>query len=341
MCLEGRSGGRVGRRSFLAGSAAVVTWSALRGSGPASALPAQVPAPVPIEVAPGLVVLRRDSWGADLPAPAALPTEAPGDVRVLLVHHSASANGYDEAGAVDQIRQFHAQHTGPEKGWPDVAYNFFVDRFGRVWEGRSGSLDGPVIGDATGGNQGFSQLVCLVGDFTSEAPSPEAVDALTRVLAWLAVREGVDVTLGATTSFTSRGSNRWPAGATVDTTTIAGHRDMSQTACPGDAAYARVRGDLPALVAQHVVGMTPTTVPPTTVPPTTPPTTAPPATESPTSTAPTHRSGAEEHAGPEPESGDGSVSLPLVGAAAAAAVAAVAVPLAVRRRRDEPQPDDR
>jgi N-acetylmuramoyl-L-alanine amidase len=249
---DGRSGGGgLSRRALLGGGAAALAWSALGGTTAARGPSRQAPPPVPVEVAPGLVILGRTSWGADLPAPTGLPTEPPGDVRVLLVHHSASANGYGEADVVGQIRQFHALHTGPGKGWPDVAYNVFVDRFGRAWEGRAGSLDAPVIGDATGGNQGHSQLVCLIGNHEAEDPSPDAVDTLARVLAWLAARDGVDVTPGATTSFTSRGSNRWPAGTTVETTTITGHRDMSQTACPGDAAYPRVRGDLPALVADR------------------------------------------------------------------------------------------
>ncbi len=48
------------------------------------------------------------------------------------------------------IRGFYAAHIGADRNWPDVAYNFFVDRYGVVWEGRSGSLAGPVKSDATG-----------------------------------------------------------------------------------------------------------------------------------------------------------------------------------------------
>jgi hypothetical protein len=216
-----------------------------------------------------------------------------------------------------------------------VAYNFFVDRFGRVWEGRAGSVDGPVIGDATGGNQGFSQLVCLIGNFVADPPTPEAVEALTGVLAWLGRREGVDVTPGAMASFTSRGSNRWPAGATVETTTIAGHRDMSQTACPGDAAYALVRGDLPALVAQRAGTTSPATAPPTTAPPTT----APPATADPTTTAPpapaTARTGGVAAASTRTTGGDDGPPAALLGGAAVTAAAA-ATALAVRLRGRRP-----
>jgi hypothetical protein len=329
MCLD--------RRTFLAGGAALATAAVTaggRGGGRAAAAgPAQALPPVPVEVAPGLTVLRRDSWGADLPAPAGLPTEAPGEVRVLLVHHSASTNDYGEDAAADQIREFHALHTGPEKGWPDVAYNFFVDRFGRVWEGRAGSADGPVIGDATGGNQGHSQLVCLIGNFVSTEPTPEAMDALVRVLAWVGRRDGVDLTPGATTTFTSRGSNRWPEGVTVETTTIAGHRDMSQTACPGDAAYARVRGDLPALVAAHAEATAPTTTAP-------PPTTAPPTTPAPTTTAASRpdRTGSEAAAGPGDDDEGGPPTALLGGAAVTVAAAATALALRLRGRRPPSPP---
>lgn len=325
MCLD--------RRTFLAGGAALAAAAATGATGAGVAVASAQPLPlVPVEVAPGLTVLRRDSWGADLPAPAGLPTEGSGDVRVLLVHHSASTNDYGEDQAADQIRQFHTLHTGPEKGWPDVAYNFFVDRFGRVWEGRAGSVDGPVIGDATGGNQGFSQLVCLIGNFVADQPTPEAVEALTGVLAWLSRREGVDVTPGARTSFTSRGSNRWPVGATVETATIAGHRDMSQTACPGDAAYALVRGDLPALVAQRAGTTAPTTAPPTTAPPTTaPPTTAPPPTTAAPPAPATARSGGVAASSVRSTGGDEGPPAGLLGGAAVTAAAA-ATALAVRLR---------
>jgi hypothetical protein len=312
MCLD--------RRAFLAGGAATAAWVATGARRPLDATPVWAPTPDPVDVAPGLTVLRRASWGADLPAPLDLPTEAPGDVRVLLVHHSASPNGYAEADVAEEIRLFHALHTGPGKGWPDVAYNFFVDRFGRVWEGRAGSLDGPVIGDATGGNQGFSQLVCLIGDFQLEPPSVEAVDALAAVLAWIARRDGVDVTPGATTSFTSRGSSRWPPGTVVETATIAGHRDMSQTLCPGAVLHARVRDDLPTMVAGRAHGTT-TTPPPA---PGEPSATAPPVSAPPAAVA---------------ERDDTwSSDVPLLamagGAAATAAGAALVLPRAVRRRRD-------
>ena len=168
------------------------------------------------------------------------------DVRFLLVHHTASTNDYGPGEVAAQIQGFYDFHTGPEKGWPDVAYNFFVDRFGGIWEGRQGSLAGAVRGDATGGSQGFSQLCSLIGNYQEVPVTAEQQASLTQLLAWLGETYGVDTTPGATVSFTSRGSNQWPAGQTVTAHTISGHRDMSLTSCPGDLAYALVAETLPA-----------------------------------------------------------------------------------------------
>jgi hypothetical protein len=118
-----------------------------------------------------------------------------------------------------------------------VAYNFFIGPDGTVWEGRAGSLDGPVVADATGGNQGFSQLVCLLGDFSTTAPPAPMQHSLVLLLAHLSQRYALSTWKDATTSFISRGSNRWPTGRLVEARTISGHRDMTFTACPGDAAY--------------------------------------------------------------------------------------------------------
>lgn len=67
---------------------------------------------------------------------------------------------------------------------------------------------------------------------------------MTVLVAALADRYGIDTSPGATTTFVSRGSNRWPRGERVTTPTIAGHRDMSLTACPGRFGYRFVTGRL-------------------------------------------------------------------------------------------------
>ncbi len=286
----------------------------------------------------------RADWGAELPPRGPMEPEQPGDVRFLLVHHSVSANDYPAA-VPEELRSFHRLHTAPEKGWADIAYNFLVDRFGGIWEGRAGSVEAPVKGDATGGSQGFALLCCFIGDHRSAPPSPEAQASMVSLLAWLAERYGIDPRPGATASFVSRGSNRWPAGTSVTTATIAGHRDMSRTACPGDAAYHLVREDFPGRVAaapgSAVVTMPPTANPSTTVTAATrsmaeATTTSalPPVTSTTASTASASTSASSRAAAPHPGGGDDTWwTGPLAGATGLLASAAVALGARVWRRR--------
>jgi hypothetical protein len=185
-----------------------------------------------VEVAPGLRIHPRSEWGADLPPKPAI---APETVKFLLVHHTASSNNAPDPRAV--IRQTYAFHTGPDKRWPDVCYHFMIGPDGSVWETRAGSLAGPVVADATGGNQGYAQLVCMIGDFRFQPPTPAAQHSLMRTLLFLADRYGIDTDPSATTTFVSRGSNKFRAGVPITTSTISGHRDVTYTACPGDSGY--------------------------------------------------------------------------------------------------------
>lgn len=267
-------GVRVSRRRLLGGlavgSAAAVTGSLLVGPDRAAAVP----------VTPGLTIRPREAWAGDDRAPTGpMGSE---DVRFLLVHHTASTNGADPVAVMQGAYDF---HTGPEKGWPDVAYNFFVDQFGVVWEGRAGSLAGPVEASATGGSQGYAQLVCLLGDFTAILPEQAALDSLNRTLAWLADRYGIPTEPGSTTTFTSRGSNLWPAGETVTANTISGHRDMSVTACPGDMFYPYLVTQVPAAVTALRTGAASPGPPETPSPPTTRPPDAPAPTSEPPAAA--------------------------------------------------------
>lgn len=185
------------------------------------------------------VIRPRSAWAdATTPVRNALATEAPGDVLFALVHHTETSNSYSAAHVPGLLRSFHRYHVA--KGWPDIAYNFLIDRYGRIWEGRAGSLLRPVIPSATGGSQGFSQIACWIGNHRAEPPTAAATQSMINVLAMLSRRYDVDTRPGASVTFTSRGSNRWPRGARVTTRTIEGHRRMSLTDCPGDAAYALV-----------------------------------------------------------------------------------------------------
>lgn len=228
------------RREVLAGAMSAAAALGLAACGRASGHEAAglsnlapVASLTSVEVAPGLRIRPRSDWGADLPPRGPM---APETVKFLLVHHTASSNDVPDPRAI--IRQTYAFHTGPQKGWPDICYHFMIGPDGSIWETRAGSLAGPVVADATGGNQGYAQLVCLIGDFSSRAPTAAAQESLMRMLVHLADRYDVDTDPAATTTFVSRGSNKFRAGTTVTTSTISGHRDVTYTACPGDDGYA-------------------------------------------------------------------------------------------------------
>ena len=204
--------------------------------------------------AAALTINPRSAWGSDHPPDGPLSAE---DVKFLLVHHSASHTGYTSADTPGILRGWFNYHPGPDKGWNDIAYNFIIDSGGVMWEGREGSLAGAVAGDATGGNQGFSQLVCVIGDFNTGQPTSAALSSLRAMLAWLADRHAVATSEGSEVTFTSRGSNKWSAGTEVTTRTIAGHRNMSKTSCPGDNLYSYVVGALMADVQTIRVGGSP------------------------------------------------------------------------------------
>lgn len=210
----------------------------------------------------GVDIQPRAVWAGDTRPYLGEP--AVEEVRFLLVHHTA---GPSDGDPIELMRDVYRFHTSADKGWPDVAYNFFIDRSGGVYEARAGSLAQAVEASATGGNQGFAQLVCLLGDFTAQNPTPAALTALNATLAWLADRHELDTSPTATADFESRGSNRWPAGTAVTASVISGHRDMSQTACPGDAFYPylveNVQSQVDRLRANPALG-TPTTISTTT-----------------------------------------------------------------------------
>ena len=302
-------------------------------------LPARTASAQPIQIRP------RATWAAEIP-PASVPEEP--EVRFLLVHHTVNANDYGPDDVVPLLRDIHRFHTSAEKGWPDIAYNFIVDRFGRAWETRTGSLERTVAGDATGGNQGWDQKCAFLGDHQTVPPTQEAVDTMVGLLAFLADRSGIDTRPGAVATFTSRGSNVHPAGTTVQTRTIAGHRSMSQTACPGDAAHVLVTDRFPTAVTERRrAGGTATTTTagppaptqparPTTTSTTTTSTTAPveiPSTASSATTAAPSSSAPRTTGLAAPPVAPEDPPWPLVGAAGGFAAVVAGAALVLRSRR--------
>jgi hypothetical protein len=188
-------------------------------------------------VAPPIV--PRLSWGADESIRRGPPSYASG-VRFAVVHHTAGRNDYSRAEApaiVKGIQLFHVQGNG----WNDIGYNFLVDRFGTVYEGRFGGVDRDVVGAHAQGFNTGSVGIALLGTYGAATPSAAALDAIARLISWRLDLEHADPTSFLT--FISGGSNRYRSGIPVLLSAVTGHRDTGFTECPGDALEAR----LPAL----------------------------------------------------------------------------------------------
>jgi hypothetical protein len=155
------------------------------------------------------------------------------------VHHTVTANDYgpeDSAAIVLGIARYHRNSNG----WNDIGYNFLVDRYGQVFEGRAGGIDQAVVGAQAQGYNSVSTGIACLGDYTAIAQTPEAMDVLARLIAWkLSVHA---VPTDGTITVTSAGgeTNRYPAGTPVTFQRISGHRDGNNTACPGDVLYAQL-----------------------------------------------------------------------------------------------------
>jgi putative cell wall-binding protein len=187
-------------------------------------------------------IVSRAEWDA---APYRGTPTAAERIRFGVVHHTAGSNAYTAAEAPAVVRAIQRYHT-ESNGWSDIGYNFLVDRFGTIYEGREGGIERAIIGAHAGGFNTDSFGVAIMGSFEGGLPPQASLDALADLLAWKYDHHHVDAT--STVEVTSRGSSRYEKGRTVTLATLAGHRDVSSTSCPGDALYAQ----LPDLRAEVV-----------------------------------------------------------------------------------------
>jgi hypothetical protein len=161
-----------------------------------------------------------------------------GEISAAFVHHTVNSNDYsrDEVPAI--LRGIYAYHT-QSQGWSDVGYNFLVDRFGRIWEGRFGGIWHPVIGAHTLGYNENSFAMAAIGNFESVVPTRRMVRSYRDLFAWKLDRSRV-------------AGNAYTRIDGVRLKTIGGHRDAGATACPGRHLYARI----PAIRAQVAAAQT-------------------------------------------------------------------------------------
>jgi uncharacterized protein with LGFP repeats len=181
-------------------------------------------------------IIPRASWGADESIRRAAPRYAE-SVRYALVHHTAGTNSYSRSQSAAIVRGIEIYHV-KGNGWNDIGYNFLVDKYGQVFEGRFGGVDKNVIGAHAEGFNTGSFGTALLGTYTSAAPPAAAQTALENLLAWRLDVAHIDPLSNVTVA--SGGNARFPAGVPVLLRAVSGHRDTGFTTCPGNAVYARL-----------------------------------------------------------------------------------------------------
>ncbi len=167
-------------------------------------------------------IFSRRQWGADesLRDKGSLSY---GTVKAGFVHHTVNGNGYSKGEVPGIIRSIYAYHTR-SLGWSDIGYNYLIDKFGRIWEGRAGGVRRPVIGAHTRGYNHASFGASAIGNFEQVRPRRAMLGAFSRLMAWKLAIHG----------YRPKGKRRID-GRVVKA--ISGHRDAGSTACPGRYLY--------------------------------------------------------------------------------------------------------
>jgi uncharacterized protein with LGFP repeats len=181
-------------------------------------------------------IISRDRWGASPRLMNCTPDVAP-FLTNAFVHHTAGSNTYSRSQADDIVRGIYAYHT-QIRGWCDIGYNFLVDRYGDVFEGRSGGVTNNVIGAAQMGFNTGAFSVSVMGTFDAVAPPVASIRALERLLAWRLDVAHVNPLSRQTMTSGGGSTTRYKGGTHVRLHAISGHRDTGLTDCPGARLYA-------------------------------------------------------------------------------------------------------
>jgi hypothetical protein len=211
------------------------------GSSPADATVGQSPGVQTADAATGQpAILTRADWGADESVRLAACPSGPqytGMPKVAILHHTDTTNNYAPGDVPAIIRSIYAFHVEAED-WCDVGYNFLVDRFGRIWEGRYGGVDKPVLGAHAGGFNTDTFGVSLIGTFNTAQPTAPMLAAVSQLMAWKLSLSYANPVGTAVLTAAPFSEVRYAPGTKVTFNVISGHRDADQTSCPGNAAYA-------------------------------------------------------------------------------------------------------
>lgn len=217
-------------------------------------------------VVPMPKIVTRAQWGAN--ESWRDPTMRYG-TKILagFVHHTATTNSYSPSEGPAQMRVLYAYFTKSLK-YADMGYNFLVDQYGVLYEGRAGGMNKVVQGAHTAGMNVNTFAVSAIGNYDTKDLSSTSANAMTtsiaKLMAWKLAKYGLSATGSARIkSSDTSGRSQYSAGKIATTPVISGHRDVGRTACPGRYLYPYI----PSIRAKAAALLTPVIQQPAVIPP--------------------------------------------------------------------------
>ncbi|MFI2487452.1 N-acetylmuramoyl-L-alanine amidase [Promicromonospora kroppenstedtii] len=171
--------------------------------------PAEDPEPS-VEPTATVSIASRASWGARYPDGDLTLT---GPAVEVWVHHSVTAQLPSDATVAAEAEQMRAlESVGQTRFGTGISYNVVIFPSGRAYQGVSWNRRGTH----TGGRNSTSRSICFAGNYEANSPTAAQISTAAAIYGY--------------------GKDRWwTQGAP-----LGGHRDVSQTACPGRNLYARL-----------------------------------------------------------------------------------------------------
>lgn len=151
-----------------------------------------------------LGVVARDQWGWQA-GERTLPNHS---INKITIHHG----GEDFPADKDPVKYLQTFQVWcrSEKKWIDIPYHFMIDLKGAIYETRPINLPGDTN---TGYDVRGHALICVMGNYENQIISQQQLNSLINLTAFLANRFNVSVD------------------------SIKGHKDYSETLCPGKDLY--------------------------------------------------------------------------------------------------------
>lgn len=182
-------------------------------------------------------IISRNGWGASA---ALLSMNGSGctkpvyndTMKAVVIHHTDTSNSYTAAQSASIVRGIYNYHVVSNK-WCDIGYNFLVDKYGQIFQGRNGDTSFAIQGaHAYQWNPETNGIAMLMNSMNAKM-SASGQNSLAKLVAWRMA--GFYIDPNAKVHLVN---NNYP--------TIMRHGDViKNTVCPGT----NITADMPAIRA--------------------------------------------------------------------------------------------